>query len=521
MQVRPGYFLKHRQLAAWLGVFVSYGLFALWALGPRLNNVLSFGGDDGFELCKALLVARRPDLAPQMWNDQPWLHTMLNAALFRLVGEHAVLPRMFSLVSLGALLSAAVHLLRGSLNFAGGLALGCFLLAGEGMPNWSVAAMLELPAISWAMLSAALAATPPGVVVRWRMVSAGALLALACHIKFTALVLLPALLLMVWVQIGARQFGLALVWASLAFVTVFSLLVLLSPSFDLEQLVVPHAPAVSAIGTAERAQFYPQWVWILGDPAPLLAAVFAMTHSVFKRCKSALVFTLVLFCTAVVIALGYRPWWPYYLIHLQAPIAMLGAVGVTWLSQQLHDIFQMRPEARNLLVSRWPTPAKNWPPIPRVIGGMAAVLALWSGFALPRTMSAMEQLNNYPTAQSSQLVAMLRCYHDRIRWCYTELRDIAFHGGVLIPPELIVLSHKRFWHGDLDERRLWNWVRLYAPEAIIVTETYREQHPICAERLEQDYVLCVKESGKECWLARSLNPVPLRRIETRLERFNL
>ena len=96
MQDRPRDFLIRVGATAWVGAFLPYALFALWVLGPRLDSVLSFGGDDGFELCKSALLARRPELAPHMWNDQPWLHTMLNAALFRLLGEHAALPRLFS-----------------------------------------------------------------------------------------------------------------------------------------------------------------------------------------------------------------------------------------------------------------------------------------------------------------------------------------------------------------------------------------------------------------------------------------
>lgn len=502
-------------------MLIPYGLFLLWALGPRLDSVLSFGGDDGFELCKAALLARRPDLAPQMWNDQPWLHTLLNATVFRLLGEHAALPRMFSLISLGALLGAMVYLLRRSLNFAGGLALGCFLLAGEGMPNWSVAAMLELPAISWAMVAAALAATPPGEVVRWRLVSAGALLALACHIKFTALLVLPALLTMVWAQTGRRHFVSAVTWAALAFVATFSLLVRLSPSFDLEQLVAPHLPADSALVAAERAQFRPQWEWVLGDPAPLMAALFAPALPDFKRCRAGRVFTFVLLGSAVGVALYYRPWWRYYLIHLQVPIAMLAAVGVTWLSRQLGEIWRARSPACCPPASGQPTNPANCPPVPAALMGAAAVLALWCGFALPRLMAALEEMNSYPTEQSSPLVSMLRRHQDRIRWCYTELRDVAFHGGVLIPPELIVLSRKRFWRGELDETRLWNWVRLYAPEAIVISEMSRERHPAWAAWLKEGYVLCVREHGQECWLASSLNPDPLRDTEDRLERFGL
>lgn len=519
MQVGAGYFLRILQAPAWWGVLIPYGLFVLWVLGLRLNSVLSFGGDDGFELCKAALVARRPDLAPLMWNDQPWLHTLLNATLFRLVGEHAALPRILSLISLGALLAAMVFLLRRTLSFAGGLALGCFLITADGMPNLSVAAMLELPAISWAMVASALAATPPGVVIRRRLLSAGALLALACHVKFTSLLVLPALLVMVWMQTGRRLFASALVWAALSFVTTFSLLVQLSPSFDLEQLLSPHFKTASVLIAAERAQFHLQWEWVLGDPAPLMAALFAMAHPFFKRGCPFGWFTLVLLGTAVGIALCYRPWWRYYLIHIQVPTAMLGGVGVTWLSQQLSTLWGKASTANNSPVQRQPTTPLPHHAVPGVIMGTAAVVALWCGFALPRMISAMEEMSNYPTTQSNPLVSVLRRYQDRIQWCYTDSRDVAFHGGVLIPPELIVLSRKRFWHGDLDERRLWNWVRLYTPEAIVVSEHYRVSYPTWTSWLNNEYVLCAKEHGQECWVARSLNPDAIKQSEDRLKYF--
>lgn len=151
--------------------------------------------------------------------------------------------------------------------------------------------------------------------------------------------------------------------------------------------------------------------------------------------------------------------------------------------------------------------------------GTAAIVALWCGFALPRMMSAMKEMSNYPTAQSNPLVSLLRRYQDRIQWCYTDSRDVAFHGGVLIPPELIVLSRKRFWHGDLDERRLWNWVRLYTPEAIVISDHSRVRYLTWTSWLTNEYVLCAKEHEQEGWVARSLNPDAIKQSEDRLKYF--
>ena len=418
-------------------------------------------------------------------------------------------------------MGAAVHLLRRYIGFLGGLTLSLFLLAGEGMANWSVAAMCELPAMSWSVAAAAMAALPPGSRVRWRLATAGVLLAAASHVKLTALLVLPALLVMVWAQGGWRRYAPALVWGAFGFAGTFGLLVLLSPSFDVEQLLASHVRATAALNTSERLGFRPHWEWFAGDPAPIAAALFAFAHPAVKQRRPPMLFALTLLVTVIGIAVLYRPWWRYYLIHLQVPLAMLGAVGVTWLSRQVKAGLLERPSANSLPFgdcSSHPT-ARFHTPV--AVMGSAAVLALWCSFALPRLVSNLAEMDAYPTAQASPLVQAIRLYRERIRWCYTELRDVAFHAGVACPPELIVVSRKRFWSESLDERRLLNFVRLYAPEAILVSETFRERQPVWETWLRQDYVLCAKEHGNECWLARSLNPVPLPGVETRLERFNL
>ena len=83
----------------WLGwSLLVPALFSLVFAFHPLWNALAVGGDDGFELCKSLLLARDPAAATQMWNDQPWLHTMLVAFLFKVFGPAAGIVRVFSLV---------------------------------------------------------------------------------------------------------------------------------------------------------------------------------------------------------------------------------------------------------------------------------------------------------------------------------------------------------------------------------------------------------------------------------------
>ena len=80
---QPHRSVKWRSTAPYLGVLVPFCLLLVYASSLPLDRIFSVGGDDGFELSKAMLVERRPDLAVRMWNDQPWLYTVIQATLFR------------------------------------------------------------------------------------------------------------------------------------------------------------------------------------------------------------------------------------------------------------------------------------------------------------------------------------------------------------------------------------------------------------------------------------------------------
>ena len=129
-----------KRLVRWRGwpLAASLGLLLVIALVAPLEEGIAIGGDDSFELGKSLLLARDPGLADRMWNDQPWLHTLLTARLFRLLGEHAAIPRLFTLLSTAALLWAlwrlvglAFHRDRGLGALAGGVAGVLYLTAPE------------------------------------------------------------------------------------------------------------------------------------------------------------------------------------------------------------------------------------------------------------------------------------------------------------------------------------------------------------------------------------------------------
>lgn len=100
-----------------LGRFAPVGLL-LAVLGGLVLKTgedaeILWGTDSGFELYKAQVLAERPGEARRMWNDQPWLHTLLVATLFR-AGGGVTEARVLTILSVAALYAALTLLWRAS-----------------------------------------------------------------------------------------------------------------------------------------------------------------------------------------------------------------------------------------------------------------------------------------------------------------------------------------------------------------------------------------------------------------------
>ncbi len=180
------------------------GAFLLFlAIDLPLSQALLIGGDDAFELGKAQLLHRRPDLAERLGNDQPWLHTLLMAALFRGLGEDAAIPRGATLLWTLGLTWACFRLLGNEAGWPEKLLFLAFFFTSTLVLSLSASAMLEMPAFATALCAVAISMPFGGGGASWRPVAAGLLLAAAAHIKLTALMVAPAWAMTLW--LGKRE----------------------------------------------------------------------------------------------------------------------------------------------------------------------------------------------------------------------------------------------------------------------------------------------------------------------------
>ena len=143
------------QLALWRYVHLSLpvAFIVLMFVYFPFRDRFEFDLDEGLNAMKALLVARGYPLYSQVWSDQPPLLTYLLAACFRVFGANIDAGRTLVLLLSTLLMASAVQYLRISWGVWHALAGGLFILLLPFYTSLSVAVMVGLPSIAFAVLS--------------------------------------------------------------------------------------------------------------------------------------------------------------------------------------------------------------------------------------------------------------------------------------------------------------------------------------------------------------------------------
>lgn len=76
-------------------------------------------------------------------------------------------------------------------------------------------------------------------------------------------------------------------------------------------------------------------------------------------------------------------------------------------------------------------------------------------------------------------------YADRTNWMVTDLPMFPFRAGIPVPPNLAVISGKRFAAGELSERDIIESVDEFKPEQVLIG---RFDLPLLESYLEENYL---------------------------------
>lgn len=508
-------------------VFAGAGgllIILLW----QSNGAVILGADEGMELAKGLLLVQRPELASAAWNDQPWFFSQVLA----LFGGVPLAGRVFTGVCTLALVWALGRFSRGimgglpesqrepwSVLAERGVCL-LFLFAWSSVTQLSVSVMCEWPAFCLAVAAVAVLPLRSSEWRMWRFVLAGAVLAVATQIKLTALIIGPALAAHVVVAYSAK-----VGWASSlpssgtvvesykkrdrlealsylcgfsgVFAVVFGLLLWWSPVWDWSQLWGSHA-AAGEVAQAAVHTFRP-WDWIKDAPGTMLAAMAGVWFLVRSGSWRELVFPLTLLATALAIHSVHRPFWYYYGVHFAVPLAILAGKGVVGL------IGVFFHKAGNLQ-GRDARPTEKQRELAMMIGVFC--VAVWFGFEGPRLVSQISGITHAEKVPDNEMIATLKEYQGRVKWAYSRSNIPVYHAGFIQPPELTILSKKRFWSGSMTEASVLETVRNYDCEVLVLLPEIEMKQEAWKKLTSENYVEVMSSGGSTLFVAKRLDPKP-------------
>jgi len=469
---------------------------ALCALIP-LGSAISFGGDEGYELVKAFMVFKGFALYHQIWDDQPPLLTILLALVFKLFGPSLLAARLLAATFGALLLSGLCFLIREAAGVAGALFGALILLGSPQVVELCVSTMQEAPAFAIGMLAL-------GALSRWRwsrssgwLLLTGLLFGVALQIKFTAGIIFPAAALELVLEARRSEVGAlasALRHVALLFAATLAAFVVLGwicGTGGIQMLWTSHfALATREFGSPDDYRFSPRLP--LDHPDALIGVIVAVTVGLWTRRLREMRLPFVWLVTALFVHLCHRPWWDYYYLHFAIPMAWISGLGFGMCFDSAKASARVTGSSLRRAVGR------------RLVGilAVAALIGISCALSLPRCLTEIERLRESDLVQDSPLLQEIAKQKKETEWFYSTRPIYAFHAKMPVPPELVVVSRKRLWSGNISPERELELLRRYHPAQMALAVT--ERNPPLIRFVEENYSLAFDDGENRLYIRHSL-----------------
>lgn len=436
--------------------------------------------DEGYNLMKVLLVERGYGLYGEIWSDQPPLFTYLGVLFVWVFGERAESVRLVTVLLCSALVFALTDLLRREFSgWAAGVAAVATALVlplGGRFASYSMAAMIGLPAIAWALLAlyALFRARSRPLV----LAVGGVAFAASLGTKGFTLFLVPV-------------FGSVIAWNAYAGKTApraerlrqiakdgtcfalglaVGLALWLGPVLatgEFSQLHASHGGKNSFGAPSFRnlRQFMLEdaWVYALG--------LFGFAVAVVRRSLLGLALGAWALLSLLVLS-SHVPLWRHHCLLIAVPSAGLAGLLAGQLAEFLLQRFtRVRPVLR--------------------LAPIAVLLAVVFVFDVaafaPRRASPKRQVRY---DQQEAVEAVVRERAPNARSMVTSRQIYAFRLGLEVPPELAVTSSKRFRSGQLSASKVSALIAKQKPDAVIIDRRWSAStRNAITTRISPDYEL--------------------------------
>ncbi len=476
---------------------VVVAVLILYALLP-LGTALQFGGDEGYQIITGFLWSKGFLLYKQIWDDQPPLLVLWLNWAFKIFGPSILAARLlaagFGLILFGTFF----QLVNQRAGRWAAIIATFFLVASPAILELSVSVMQEVPTFGIALVSAWL-------LFQWCkcphwswLLASGAVMGVALEIKLTAMLAVPAMIVeIVLTRLAGRNRAWqrltllhVLQWAVAAGI-IFAVIGLIWGGGSFQSSYKSHFTEHSAFGMERPEDFSPPVSLVRDHLECILAAVAGLVLVAQQRRWRAFAFPIVLLITALVVHAIHRPWWDYYYLHLAIPLAWLAGFAV---SEAISGGSRLLSKSRFNLSS-----ANTWKGI---------VLCCLLAAALVRSEKRLEadvkDLRQRPTVEASPVLAKMREYGDRTHWVYVQFGKemYPFHARLLMPPEIAMVTRKRYWSDQITTGEIVKTCRRYQIEQLLLNPAKIEDD---WKGFLGDYDIVYQDTNSVLYIAKRLN----------------
>lgn len=432
--------------------------------------------------------------AGDYWSDQPPLLTFIHSVLLDWFGPSLVSLRIVA-VGFSVLLCVALFQILSRFYgwFAGFICIALLVLSSDYL-MLSVSCLVGLPAYAFAMVACACSIRSTYQnSVPYALLS-GIFLGLGALTKMSALLALPALVLRFacWrPKDTSPKFSpatLAQWWLS-GFGVVFLGFCYLRP----DMLVVL---AATHWGSSTRSAFqdYPSspetiFSFMVKDWLLTILALSGLFIGIRRR-TWAVFLPAIWFGVALLVQLWHRPFWSHHTVNLFTPMAWLAGVFVGESTKSLtlgHEGGQLEHQSHgsdhgdhgfvqsyslNQSSNNWLSVSLgklSWLMNVRYVAVICLSLIVAGIFWLaPEKLSREATILKQDDLKDWECVEIMKQYKIQTRWVFTDHGLYPFYAGMLVPPEIAVLSYKRLKAGLITQPELLNLLVHYHAEQVLV-----------------------------------------------------
>lgn len=436
---------------------IVMSLFVGFVIAIRLKPItrtLEFDYDEGLNLIKALLYSEGFSLYKEIWSDQPPFLTVLLSHWFSLFGQSIFAARFLIVLFSALLIWSFYQIVHNSLGRTPALIATLLLFTSWQFIRLSISVMIGVPSLSLAMLSIYMLTLYKRHPRKRFIVSSGGLLALSLQTKLFTIFLIPLMLFYLFdfrikgfdaKKPGDLLFYPILFWLCALF-GVYTFIGFFCHSFNYEQLVQAHLGQSDGEGLLNfRNLDYLRY--LISQDYDYVFLAFIGSLAIFLKKQREGLFPLTWLATAILILLNYKPIWYHYYPLLAIPISWLSAYGVALVL----DFF---PEG-------WHSNFKSLNIKKLIFPCFAIALLIFSIVAIPAKPIGKPDKN-------LKVIELVLKHSKSTQWLFTDRPIYGFYAGLRVPPEIAVMSYKRFNSGKLTNDYLLAVLQTYRPEQIVL-----------------------------------------------------